>query len=326
MFKKTLLVAATLGLGMSAYAASGNAETCAAGGGVEICLSAETSGSAVLLDWSKSGTPEKIEIYRSADDSLKGREKLRTITRTKGESSFTDKKPLAGDSFYSIKFKAKGKWYETGVAAVEAEESVSTMAMASTAAKGSKCTKSKGTVKLKKTMVIDGGTFDGGCKTYMPTWGDCSQKEGQKPVFRVNGGTLKNVIIGNRGDGVHVYGDATIQDVTWPDVCEDALTVKKAAKVKIKNITGQDGSDKFIQINAKATVEVTNAKVTNVLKMFREKGGSCYPVKVILKNSELKKINEAIFRSDCKKSSFEMSNTKMTKVKKICKGKASCKY
>jgi pectate lyase C len=160
----------------------------------------------------------------------------------------------------------------------------------------------------------------------MPTWGDCSQKEGQKPVFRVNGGTLKNVIIGNRGDGVHVYGNATIENVTWPDVCEDGLTVKKAAKVKIKNITASKASDKFIQLNAKATVEVSNAKINDVLKMFREKGGSCYPVKVTLKDSQLTKVREAVFRSDCKKSSFTMSNTKTSNVKKICKGKATCKY
>ena len=325
MFNKTLLVVATLGLGMSAHAASENVKTCGAGGGVEVCLSAAHSGASVKLDWSKSGIPEKIEIYRSSDSSLSDLEKIRTITRTSSQTNFTDSSPLAGDSFYTIRFKSKGQWYESGVAEVAAVAAASTTAMASTVASGSKCTKSKGTVYLDKTKVID-GTFDGGCKTYMPKWGDCSQQEAQKPVFRVNGGTLKNVIVGNRGDGIHVYGNATIQDVTWPDICEDGLTVKKKATVKIKNITAQDGADKFIQINAKATVEVSNAKIKNVGKVFRENGGKCYPVKVKLKNSEVNKAREAIFRSDCKKSSFEMSNTSTSNVKQVCKGKASCKY
>lgn len=190
---------------------------------------------------------------------------------------------------------------------------------------GSACTTSTGTVSLSSTKVVN-GTFDGGCKTYMPTWGDCGQQEGQDPVFRVNGGTLKNVIVGSRGDGVHVYGNATIENVTWPDVCEDALTVKKEATVNIKNISGYDAADKFIQLNAKATVTVSNSKVDNVLKMFRENGGKCYPVNVTVKNSEVTNVREAIFRTDCSSSKFTMTNTKTSGIKAVCKGDGQCNY
>lgn len=324
MYKKALFAVTTLGLAFSAHAASSSSNLCSTGGGIKICVNAEVHGSSVFLNWSKTGVPEKIEIYRDSDTNPSGREKISTITKTISKANYIDNTPLEGKTnYYWVKYRSKGTWYESAV--ISADLSTSDMPKTSTMAVGSKCTSSKGTVKLSKTKVVD-GTFDGGCKTYMPTWGNCGQGEGQDPVFRVNGGKLKNVIIGNRGDGVHIYGDATIENVTWPDVCEDGLTIKKSAKVKIKNITASKAADKFIQLNAKATVEVSNAKINDVLKVFRENGGKCYPIKVSLKNSQLTKVREAIFRTDCSKSTFKMSNTSMSNVKAVCKGKGKCTY
>ncbi len=192
---------------------------------------------------------------------------------------------------------------------------------------GSSCKSSKGTVTFSETKKIN-GTFDGGCKTYRISGGDCSQKEGQKAIFRVESGTLKNVIVGPTGDGIHIWGDSKIENVYWPNVCEDALTIKKPAKVTITNITGYDASDKFFQANAKADVVVRRAYISGAGKVLRENGGKCYPVKWRIEDSEIRNVKEAIFRSDCNKSEFSIKNVKTSGVSQVCysKGKyKSCK-
>lgn len=187
-------------------------------------------------------------------------------------------------------------------------------------ATGASC-RSTGSVSLSSTHVVKAGeTFDGGCRTFNPSFGGGDQDEGQPPVFEVQkGGTLKNVIIGQNGaDGVHVYGDATIDNVTWTDVGEDALTVKAPAKVTIRNITGASAEDKFFQLNAATTVSVDNIIVNGASKLVRENGGKCYPVHMTVNRAKLSNLKEAVFRSDCNKSTFALSNAELTNVKAVC--------
>ena len=187
-------------------------------------------------------------------------------------------------------------------------------------ATGASC-RSTGSVSLSETRVVQAGeTFDGGCKTFNPSFGDGGQGESQPPVFQVQkGGVLKNVIIGNNGaDGVHIYGDATVDNVTWTDVGEDALTVKAAAKVTVRNITGASAEDKFFQLNAPTTFHVENIVVNGASKLFRENGGKCYPVHVTVNRAKLSNFKEAVFRSDCNKSSFALSNAELVNVKQVC--------
>ena len=169
-------------------------------------------------------------------------------------------------------------------------------------------------------VVQPGETFDGGCKTFNPSFGDGGQGEGQPPVFRVEkGGVLKNVIIGNNGaDGVHIHGDATVDNVTWTDVGEDALTVKAAARVTLRNLTGASAEDKFFQLNAPTTFNVENIVVNGASKLFRENGGKCYPVHVTVNRAKLTNFKEAVFRSDCNKSTFALSNAELVNVKQVC--------
>jgi len=185
---------------------------------------------------------------------------------------------------------------------------------------GASC-RSTGSTSLSATRVVRAGeTFDGGCRTFNPTFGGGGQAEGQDPVFRVEaGGVLKNVIIGANGaDGIHVYGNATIDNITWTDVGEDALTVKAPATVTIRNITGGKANDKFFQLNAAATVTVDNVVVTGAGKLFRENGGKCYPVKVTVNRAKLTDISEAVFRSDCSRSTFLLTNAQLSNVKAVC--------
>ncbi|MBJ7220878.1 MULTISPECIES: pectate lyase [unclassified Brenneria] len=126
-----------------------------------------------------------------------------------------------------------------------------------------------------------GQVFDGGGKTFVASskLGDGSQKEGQKPVFELaHGATLKNVVFGdNAADGVHVRGDAEINNVHWTNVGEDALTVKsnngKPANVHITNSSAQNASDKVFQLNADANLTIDNFKVKDFGTFIRTNGG-----------------------------------------------------
>ncbi|MFP1742191.1 pectate lyase [Lonsdalea quercina] len=126
-----------------------------------------------------------------------------------------------------------------------------------------------------------GETFDGQGKTYVAGagLGNGSQTEGQKPLFEVaDGGSVKNVIFGdNAADGIHLHGDATIDNVHWTNVGEDALTVKEntgnPANVTITNSSAQGASDKVFQLNADANFTVDNFKVKDFGTFVRTNGG-----------------------------------------------------
>jgi hypothetical protein len=125
-------------------------------------------------------------------------------------------------------------------------------------------------------VVSEGEIFDGNCQVFNPTFGDGSQDEGQDPVFCVNdGGRLRNVIIGTNGaDGIHTYGDVTIENITWQNVGADALTIKRSGTVYVNNIEGFDAADKFFQINAASTLRVDNCIIDNAGKALRQNGGN----------------------------------------------------
>jgi pectate lyase C len=172
---------------------------------------------------------------------------------------------------------------------------------------------------LSSTLVVDGGTLDGGCRTYTPTWGDCGQAEGQDPVIRVNSGTLQNVIVGQRGDGIHIYGSATVRNINWPNICEDALTIKASApSVNISNVSARDGEDKVFQANAPTTTTVSNAIIANASKAVRENGGKCYPITWTFRDSSISNMSEAVFRSDCAQSRFALINVQLSGVDEVC--------
>src|SRR5262245_66532324 len=74
------------------------------------------------------------------------------------------------------------------------------------------------TVIVRATIVVTNTAFDGGCTRYIagPELGDGSQNEGQKPVFRVINGMLRNVVLGaTAADGIHTEGNVTLNNITW---------------------------------------------------------------------------------------------------------------
>ncbi|KAF7598658.1 MAG: hypothetical protein CGU29_11055 [Candidatus Dactylopiibacterium carminicum] len=193
---------------------------------------------------------------------------------------------------------------------------------------GATCT-STGSVSISSTVVVESGeTYDGGCKTFNPTsaLGNGSQSESQKPAFRINGGTLKNAILGNNGvDGVHFYGGGTLQNFRWTNIGEDAFTVKSSGTVNISAVSGYDGEDKFGQVNAESTMNISNCVVDNVAKVIRQNGGTTYKITVNIDRCRLSNLKEGVFRTDSSKLVAKLTNSVLSNAGTVCIGSwASC--
>lgn len=195
-------------------------------------------------------------------------------------------------------------------------------------AKGSSC-QSTGNRTVSETIVVNGRIFDGQCQTFNPTsaLGDGGQGEGQKPVFRLeNGATLINVIIGRNGaDGIHVYNGATLDNIRWVDVGEDALTVKSQGDVTLRNFEGFKGYDKFLQVNAATNLRVSNCVVDDMGKFLRQNGGTGFRINVTVDNCDISNMKEGIFRTDSRQSTARITNSRLRNAGRICIGSwASC--
>jgi pectate lyase C len=179
---------------------------------------------------------------------------------------------------------------------------------------------------VHKTIVVKAGeVYDGKGKTVVAdpdTLGDGSQKESQKPIFKLeNNATLKNVIIAApAADGVHVYGNGTISNVTWEDVGEDALTLKKSGTV---NITGGGvfhAYDKVFQMNAEGTIYIKNFRADDIGKLVRQNGGTKYRVHITLDNSDISNVKDSIFRTNSSSSTARITNSRFHNVEQLFKG------
>ena len=174
---------------------------------------------------------------------------------------------------------------------------------------------------VHQTIVVEKGkTYDGKGQRFTagPELGDGSQKEGQKPIFKVeDGATLKNVVLGApAADGVHTYGNASINNVVWEDVGEDALTVKQKGNVTINGGSARLASDKIFQINKAGTFAVKNFTADQGGKFIRQLGGSTFKTSVIIDNCTITNMKEAIFRTDSSTSTVTMTNTRYSNVGK----------
>lgn len=173
--------------------------------------------------------------------------------------------------------------------------------------------------QVDSTIVVEAGqTFDGNCRRYWagPGVGDGSQSESQDPVFRLeNGAVLRNVVIGSpAADGVHTYGNVTLENVTWEDVGEDALTIKDSGTVTLNGGSASNGEDKIFQINAASTFRLSNFTARNAGKLIRQNGGTTYRVDVFIDRCDISDMDEAIFRTDSSSSRVTMTNTRYSDI------------
>lgn len=161
-----------------------------------------------------------------------------------------------------------------------------------------------GTVEVNKTIVVKAGeTFDGGGKLYQAgkALGNGDQSENQQAVFVIEqGGTLKNVQVAG-GDGVHTKGDATLKDVWWKDVGEDAMTMKGAGNVKVSGGGAYAASDKIFQINAGGSLSIDGFTADGFGKAVRTNGGKDFPIEIDITNSVFRNGKEAVIRTDAVK-------------------------
>lgn len=194
---------------------------------------------------------------------------------------------------------------------------------------GASCATNGAEVVVHATIRVTSGTFDGGCRRFTagPELGDGSQDEGQDPVFRVeNGATLRNVVIGANGaDGVHVYNGGTLDNIHWMDVGEDAMTIKTSGTVIVRNIEGFDADDKFFQINAASTLQVSNCIIHRAGKVLRQNGGSTFPINVSLDRCDINTMDEGVFRTDSPSSTARLTNSRLHDAGSVCIGRwSSC--
>lgn len=169
---------------------------------------------------------------------------------------------------------------------------------------------------VNATIVVDAGeVYDGGCKIFRAnpeTLGAGNQDEGQLPVFRVNdGGTLKNVVLGaSAADGVHLYGDVTLENIHWLDIGEDAMTVKESGTVHLNCGSAAHAEDKIFQVNAAAEIFISNFTASDGGKFMRQNGGTDFEVNVTIDHCDISNLDEVIFRTDSSSSHVTLTNTR----------------
>jgi pectate lyase C len=178
----------------------------------------------------------------------------------------------------------------------------------------------QGGVTNETIVVKKGQTWDGrGARiTAGKSLGDGSQKEGQKPIFKLeDGAKLINVVLGKpAADGIHTYGNVTLQNIVWEDIGEDAMTIKKEGTVVLNGGSAKNGDDKVFQINAASTFRVSNFKAENAGKFIRQNGDTTFKVQVFIDKCDIKNMKESIFRTDSKSSTVRMTNTRYSGIGK----------
>jgi hypothetical protein len=169
---------------------------------------------------------------------------------------------------------------------------------------------------VNDTIVVGPGqTYDGECQIFRAnpgTLGDGSQDEGQEPVFRVeNGARLRNVVLGaSAADGVHLYGDVTLENIHWLDIGEDAMTVKESGTVNLDCGSARDGEDKVFQVNAASELHISNFTASNASKFIRQNGDTTFEVRVFIDHSDISSMGEVIFRTDSSSSHVTLTNSR----------------
>ncbi len=296
-------------------------------------LSVSGGNGSATLNWSNPSNVNALEVYQDTDSNPDGRVRIASLST--GATSYSATGLNNGTTYYFwIKYRlTDGNWYNSNASSATPSGSNGGGSSSSSGNTGSitgaTCGSGGSTVNVSSTIIVSSGTYDGGCKVFNATsaLGSGSQSEGQKPVFRVeNGATLKNVVLGsNAADGIHFYNGGTIDNIRWTNVGEDAMTIKSSGTVNVKNISGYAGSDKFIQVNAASTLNVSNCIVDDMGKFLRQNGGTTFKIAVNVDRCQISNMGEGIFRTDSSTSTAKITNSRLKNAGSICIGKwASC--
>jgi pectate lyase C len=297
-----------------------------------ITLSATAGNAQASLSWSYSGvTPATQEVYRDTDSNPSGRVRIASVSTSTRSYSATG---LTNGTTYYFWIKNTNGGTITNSNAAQATPTGGggnppPPPPSGGGITGSSCGTSGTQITVNETIRVTSGTFDGGCQRYTagPALGDGSQDEGQDPIFRVeNGATLRNVVIGNNGaDGIHVYNGGVLDNIHWMNVGEDAMTIKSSGTVTVRNIEGYDSEDKFFQVNAASTLNVSNCIIHRAGKALRQNGGTTYRIDVTFDRCDLNTLGEGVFRTDSSSSTARLTNSRLHDAGSVCIGSwASC--
>ncbi len=137
-----------------------------------------------------------------------------------------------------------------------------------------------GSTNLGGGITVAGGeVYDGEMKVHEGSLNNCAtgDQDSTDPLIEVaDGGTVRNVIMGtNVGDGIHCLGSCTIENVWFPNVCDDAISALGGGTVTIRDSGFKNARDKTIQHNGSGTVNIDNVYVETAGKLYRSCGEGC---------------------------------------------------
>ncbi|MFC4307941.1 pectate lyase [Steroidobacter flavus] len=286
-----------------------------------ISLTASAGSGQVSLSWSYSGsTATTQEIYRDLDSNPTGRVRIASVSAS--TRSYVDTGVSSGTTYYY--------WIKNTVSGVAENSNVaSATPSGGSSITGASCTTGGAQTTVNATIRVTSGTYDGGCQRFNAgsALGDGSQSESQLPVFRVeNGATLRNVVIGTNGaDGIHTYNGAVLDNIYWMNVGEDAMTIKSSGTTTVRNIEGYDAEDKFFQVNAASTLNVSNCIIHRAGKVLRQNGGTTFQINVTVDRCDINTMSEGVFRTDSSSSTARLTNSRLHNAGTVCIGSwSSC--
>jgi pectate lyase-like protein len=203
-------------------------------------------------------------------------------------------------------------------------------------ARGATCV-STGVVEVTATIRLTGGTFDGGCKTYIPGPGMEATSHSETDAARAllfrleNGARLRNVIIDRAprtwtARAFTIYAGAVLENVRINYAHGDSyISIRSAGTVDISAFTGIGSVALDRHINAigiHTSVSLSNCVVTNARKVYRQNGGTTYPTTASISACDISNMSDEIFRTDSSVARAVLSNSRLTNVKAICRGYA----
>ena len=98
-----------------------------------------------------------------------------------------------------------------------------------------------------------------------------------------------------------MMGDNTLDNVDWPDVGEDAASVRSyfpGGDINISNGSAYDAADKVFQFNKECVVRITNFTSSDIGKFIRQNGGTTFKLTIYLDTVTVNNFGESIVRSD----------------------------
>lgn len=270
---------------------------------VTTTLTATAGNGQVSLNWTVSGSINALEVYRDTDSNPSGRTRIASLSA--GARSYTATGLSNGTTYYfwiKTRQSSDNVWYNSNAASATPSGS------------------SGGTLTITKTIEVNGGVYDGhGVRIIAQGMGDGGQSENQKPIFKLTNATLRNVRIAAPGcDGIHTYGNCTIENVVWEDVGEDALTVKGSGTVTVSGGSATNAADKVFQLNAATTFTVRNFTATNFGKVIRQNGGTTFTCNIYIDNCTFNgNSSECIARTDSHTTHLYYRNMRYSNVDQL---------